>query len=309
MTRDGDAWVAQLGEASVSIRRDSVAVSLAGQKFDAHLIAPSCSANETPVPDVIEWGSNYAWLRLLSPDAAWPRIIEVKMDVTGNIEVTAHVQRLAKGDATAPELGWHIASPPLASASAHSFAEGQPFSINTADNTTTVTFPNAASYRRGRVDATADSIKYIRCSAEEKVPFQESAWRSASFHVCKAVVSGQAADVRVEQERSQDLQLWPVLQDLQIYTRKAIVASMLYGADFGNVTAFSVNGPAAVFGMNRLNHCGAIFEEAARTGDAGLRDVAVDWCSNMYDLSTWWADTDEFGGTRYNNATAAGSKD
>jgi len=52
--------------------------------------------------------------------------------------------------------------------------------------------------------------------------------------------------------------------------------------------------------MNRLNHCPAIFEEAYRSGDDALRDTAVLWCSNMYDLSLWWGDTPDFGGTRYN---------
>ena len=57
--------------------------------------------------------------------------------------------------------------------------------------------------------------------------------------------------------------------------------------------------------MNRLNHGPAIFEEAWRSGDRELRDVGVLWCSNMYDLSLWWGDKEDFGGTRYNNAVAA----
>ncbi|HUW59954.1 MAG TPA: dienelactone hydrolase family protein [Candidatus Bathyarchaeia archaeon] len=321
MTQDGDAWTAQLGDTSVSIRRDRVAVSLAGQRFAARLIAPACASNETPVPEVVEWDNYYAWLRLLAPDHRWPRIIEVRIDFTGNVAVQAHVQRLEKGDATAPELGWEIASPPLASTASHSFLEGDPCTLATTDNTAAVSFPTAPGYRRGRVDAANDNgagtIRYIRCAKDDNVPFQETAWRSAAFVVSKQgaaplnALFEPALDVCVFTAAvpAQNLELWPVLKELQQYTRDAIAASMVYGDDFGNVTAFNENAPAGVFGMNRLNHCGAIFDEAERGESPALRQTALLWCSNMYDLSTWWADAKEFGGTRYNNATAAGSKD
>ena len=58
--------------------------------------------------------------------------------------------------------------------------------------------------------------------------------------------------------------------------------------------------------MNRLNHSPPMFYSAWARGDDALRDAAVDWCSNMHDLSIWWGDAEDFGGTRYNNAVAAG---
>src|SRR5262249_16350188 len=48
-----------------------------------------------------------------------------------------------------------------------------------------------------------------------------------------------------------------------------------------------------------------IFEEAFRSGDRRLRDVAVLWCDNFYDLSIWWG-PGKTGGTRYNNIRAQG---
>lgn len=61
--------------------------------------------------------------------------------------------------------------------------------------------------------------------------------------------------------------------------------------------------------MNRLNHCPSIFEEYYRCGDVRLKEAAVLWCENMHDLSIWWGEDQYFGGTRYNNAVAAGEND
>jgi len=318
--KDG-AWTATLGGTSVSVGCGHVTILLDSHQYEARLIAPGLESSGQAVPEVVEWGNYYAWFRLLVPDSQWPRIIEVRMDSTGNVAVQAHLQRLEKGDAASPEIGWDITTPELASGVSHSFAEVAPCIIPAAAAGSSVSFPTAPGYRRGHVDAANDNgagkISYVRCAPDENVPFQQSAWRSAAFVVSQAgatslnVLLEPALDVRLSTTAApaKNLDLWPVLSELQQYTRDAIAASMLYGDDFGNVTAFNAGGPAAVFGMNRLNHCGAIFEEASRAGCRKLRETALLWCINMYDLSTWWADTDEFGGTRYNNATAAGSKD
>ena len=57
------------------------------------------------------------------------------------------------------------------------------------------------------------------------------------------------------------------------------------------------------FGMNRLNHCAAIFEEGWRSGDRRLLETAVLWCDNFFDQTIWWGEK-ERGGTRYNNIVA-----
>jgi hypothetical protein len=90
------------------------------------------------------------------------------------------------------------------------------------------------------------------------------------------------------------------------YHHDAIVHSAARGDDWGNVTGYNHNRPSGpVHGMNRLNHCVPIFEEAWRTGDRRLRDTAVQWCDNFYDLSIWWG-PGKTGGTRYNNVQAMG---
>ena len=323
------SWKVVLGDTAVFVGSDTVAVSFGKDRsWTARLIAPSVRPPEHVTPEVIEWGDYYCWARVLVPDDRWPRIIEVRMDAAGAVAVQAHVQRLEKGDAMAPDLGWEIKGPALSENKTHSFSQGDPCSIAALDATFTLSFPIAPENRRGHVEIANENgdskVRYLRCTADEKVPFQESAWRRAEFVVSKGggaqlnALLEPALNVRVPPDAFQaayrlgptpDLGPWPILEELRKYTDTAIVESMLCGDDFGNVTSFSDSAPAAVFGMNRLNHCPAIFEEAWRTGYAPLRDTAVHWCNNMYDLSTWWADADEFGGTRYNNANAAGSKE
>ena len=322
-------WKVVLGETSVSMSPDIVNVSLGdGLDWTARLIVPPLEPPTRIVPEVIEWGDHYCWVRLLVTDDHWPRIIEVRADATGAVAVQAHIQRLVKGDATAPDLGWEIQGPLVSENASHSFSEGQSKTIAASGGACRLDFPITPNYRRGHLDAVNENgrsvVRCLRCTADEKVPFQQSAWRRAEFVVGKAestplnALLEPALNTRVPAEKFEaaygiapapDLTLWPVLQQLGEYTRTAIVNSMLFGDDFGNVTAFNAKGSAAAFGMNRLNHCPAIFQEAWRTGCRPLRDTAVHWCNNMCDLSIWWADTDDFGGTRYNNANAAGSKD
>lgn len=107
---------------------------------------------------------------------------------------------------------------------------------------------------------------------------------------------------------SANLAMFPDLDDLREYNRNAIAQAALRGDDYGNVTSYNPGGPASYYGMNRLNHCPPIFDESLRSGDARLRETAVQWCSNMNDLSLWWGNTPDFGGTRYNAAVAAGER-
>ncbi len=308
----GEASV-KLGPWTLTLAADRVALVSDAARWEATLIAPARTNPEASVIEIVERGRYYAWVRLLEPDAAWPRIIEVRMDASGAVVVQAHIERLESGDATAPDLGWDIRGPVTLPEPAHAFADGQPLSLASTDGAWALSFPDAPYYSRGNVTANADAVRYLRCTRDEHVPMQESAWRRAAFGIAPPIIAFNALlepqlDIRVA-TTPLDLAPWPLLDSLRYYTHRAIAASMAYGDDFGNVTAFNKGQPAPAFGMNRLNHAPAIFDEARRTGDTALRDVAVQWCSNMYDLSLWWADTDTVGGTRYNNANADGSKE
>ena len=88
------------------------------------------------------------------------------------------------------------------------------------------------------------------------------------------------------------------------YHHNAIVQSMAVGDDMGNVTGYTDGREhGAVFGMNRLNHCPPIFQEAWRSGDRRLLETALLWCDNFYDQTIWWGEKHR-GGTRYNNVIA-----
>lgn len=313
-----------LDEVSVSIEPTGVTVSYAkGAQWTTRLIAPTLSAQEKVVCERVEHGQHYAWYRLLIPDKKWPRIIEVKVDSLGVVAVQAHLQRMHKGDGTAPDFGWEISGPAMQDGPEHQFSGGEPCTLSSSDGTYAVEFPSAPFYRRGKESTSNASgqgtIRYLRFTEGEKVPFQEAAWRRADFvigpkgHTPRNALLEPAVQCRVSSEMygatDADLVLWPVLDDLRTYTRGAICSAMILGDDFGNVTAFSEGNPASVFGMNRLNHCPVVFREAWRSGNRRLLDTALLWCSNMYDLSIWWGQDKDFGGTRYNNVNAAGKKD
>ncbi|MFA6243666.1 MAG: dienelactone hydrolase family protein [Candidatus Hydrogenedentales bacterium] len=295
-----------------------------GRTWSAKVVAPAISDTSVPVPCVIESGAHYAWHWLLVPDAQWPRIIEVQADSLGTIAIRAYIQRLGTGDDYAPELGWRVEGAAVQNVERHDFKEGGSIGIGSADGAFQFSFPQAPLLKRGFVKAATESgmgaVTYVRCLPEEKVPFQESAWRTAAVVVGKAGHTPRSALLEPEVPVKLDteilptvygvdplptLAMWPVLDDLVAFTREAITQSAVQGDDYGNVTSFAPKAQPSIFGMNRLNHCPAIFEEAYRAGDQRLRDTAVAWCANMVDLSIWWGNKEDFGGTRYNNAAAA----
>jgi hypothetical protein len=93
----------------------------------------------------------------------------------------------------------------------------------------------------------------------------------------------------------------PRLEWLVQYHREAVVRSAAVGDDFGNVTGYN-DGSAhgGTFGMNRLNHGAAIFENGWRANERRLTETALLWCDSFYHQSIWWGEP-EPGGTRYNN--------
>ncbi len=179
------------------------------------------------------------------------------MDSLGVVSVQAHLQRLEAGDATAPDLGWDIHGLALAETPPHAFSDGSGCTLQTVDGTSGVTFPIAPFTRRGSVTVGADAsgrvLQYRRCTADEKVPYQEAAWRRTEFvlgppaHLRRsplleapvlAKVDSRAFDALYATGNADEVALWPVLNDLRAYTRAAIKKSMLLGDDFGNVTGF-----------------------------------------------------------------------
>ena len=306
---------------SLTLTLDPLGVTVAwdnGETWRADVIAPDLTGGYEPHVEVIERNLHYLWARLLVPDAEWPRIIEVRADNLGAVAVQVHVQRRLDGDAYAPNLGWRIeADADFDEFPAHAFRDGDRVKAFAAGRT--VSFPIAPLTRKGTVSVSGSTLEYLRCEEGDETPFQSHAWRRAAVVISNGTaynallepahtiaIDAAHFDTLYGSGQEPDLTPWPELAALRDYHRDAIVAAALRGDDYGNVTSFGPGSDAGVFGMNRLNHCPSIFEEHYRSGDARLRETAVLWCENMHDLSIWWGDDAHFGGTRYNNAVAAG---
>lgn len=327
------------GRLPVAIRLDGEILTLSwrnGPTLKARLLAPARSSDEAPRVEIVESGPAYLWQRYLFSDPLWPRVIEVRADALGSVVVIAHLQRNLPEDGYAPDFGWEVeGSVTSAHVQAGEGNKPEPFvKLSMLSPSATILLnnqsyqlyhPAAPFKRRGRVEAERDNGKltyrYFRCTEVEKVPMQPTSWRRAEFvigpasqaRLTPALLSPHRVQVneRLWDELYQtgkplDLQSYPALAEILNYHHEAIVASMTLGDDWGNVTGFfDGQTQGFVYGMNRLNHCPPIFEEAYRSGDRRLLETALLWCDNFYDLSIWWG-PERRGGTRYNNILAIG---
>ncbi len=333
--------VAQEGKFPAEFKVDATSVTIRspkGRTLTARLVAPERTSKDEPTIETVESNAYYLWRRIRVPDAQWPRIIEVRADALGGLVLVAHLQRNLVGDGYAPDLGWKIesdatpsrfAATPRDAAPAeppyhHRFSTGSSVAFSFDEDRYRIDHPAAPFRRRGGIDvertpAGGFVYQYLRCTAAEKVPMQESAWQRAEVVIAPAALAPLTATLESPHEEQVDWHLWdelyqtgppldltqqPDLAALLQYHRDAIVRSAARGDDWGNVTAYNDSQDAGyAFGMNRLNHCPAIFEDAWRSGDRRLRDVAIQWCDNFHDLSIWWGPK-HTGGTRYNNIRA-----
>jgi hypothetical protein len=257
--------------------------------------------------------------------------------VLGGVALVAHLQRNLPGDGYAPDLGWQIeteVSPGrmrLDNRDAatvklpvrHNFAEPTASEFLFDRDRFRLYHPAAPFNQRGHVEVRPASgrgfvYRYLRCTVDEKVPMQQAAWRRAEVVIAPVELAPLVATLESPHEEQVNWRLWdalyetgppldlaeqPDLAALLRYHHDAIVGSVARGDDWGNVTSSAGRGAGNAFGMNRLNHCAAMFEEAWRTGDRRMREAAVNWCDNFHDLSVWWG-PERTGGTRYNNVLA-----
>lgn len=292
----------------------------AGATWSAVTRAPALSGAPAPVTEILENSPSFVWVRQFHPDPDWPKIVEVQADATGAVLVRLHLQRLTGDGEYAPEFGWQCTGWATTAGETlpHNFAEGQPLTI---DGPLQLRFPEAPFQRKGIVTRAGDgALLYRRSTGEDKLPMQRAAWRTATLVVYPKDAPDPGADFRYGQavriaanaydalypgQALPDITPWPYLEELLQKHRDGIATATPVGDDWGNVSGVPTSG---IFSMNRLNHCPPVFAEYWRTGDARLRDVALRWCDNFYDLSIWWGEDrpGEFGGTRYNNRAASG---
>jgi hypothetical protein len=337
------AAMARVERLPVEVKWNGSAVTIVyrdGPTLAARLLAPARISQAAPTIETVESNVFFLWQHVRFPDERWPRVIEIRADATGGVVLVAHLKRDLPGDAYAPDLGWQIetdasASPgprrpgdrESSSASLpfrHDFTKGTDCEFLFDQGGYRLYHPAAPFQERGHVEVRRSNsrgfvYRYLRCTAGEQVPMQQAAWRRAEVVVARATLAPLSATLESPHEEHVNWRLWnllyetgppldlanqPGLAALLRFHHDAIVRSAARGDDWGNVTYYSDSrNSGGPFGMNRLNHCPAIFEEAWRSGDRRLRDVAVNWCDNFHDLSIWWG-PDRTGGTRYNNILA-----
>lgn len=309
-----------------------------GPRLTAHLLAPARSSGAAPAVETVESNAFFHWQRVRQPDPRWPRVIEVRVDAMGSVVLVAHLQRNLPGDGYAPDLGWQIEAgaspgalrtidrhPAIVTLPArHAFDGHAPVSFFFDEDRYRIDHPAAPFKGRGSVEVRQEGdrgfvYRYLRCTEGQQVPMQQAAWRRAEVVIAPASLASLTPTLESPHEERLDWRAWDALYDtgpppdlsdhpdlaaLLRYHHDAIVRAAALGDDWGNVTYYYDDHDSGVpSGMNRLNHAPAIFEEAWRTSDRRLRDVAVNWCDNFHDLSIWWG-PEKTGGTRYNNVRA-----
>ncbi|MFO0867796.1 MAG: hypothetical protein U0935_02510 [Pirellulales bacterium] len=303
--------------------------------LDLRWLAPPREGHAEPRVETVEDQPFFRWQRWHFGDPRWPRVIECRVDALGGVLVVGHLQRGTSEGQFAPTLGWECRVPArtargevAAATSPATLPWQHPFHSGTAasaifDERLIIYHPRAPYLRRGQIEltrhdeATCD-YRYLRCRDSDQVPFPWMSWQRCEIALGPVGVAPWTRSLISPHQRLVDAATWqaaypalrtlpplsPELAALVDYHRSAVTRSAAVGDDFGNVTQFVEGAPhGAVFGMNRLNHGAAIFEDAWRGHDDALLATALDWTDNFHDQSIWWGEK-ERGGTRYNNVAA-----
>ncbi len=289
------------------------------------LVAPHAATSAAPRVEVVEDNAFVRWHRLHFPDPDWPRVLEVRLDALGTAVVVGHLQNAAGQTHFAPDFGWDalITGTPLPpNLQPHPFTNGVDTTIPLGPRRG-IHHPLAALQRRGGITLASDDTgniryQYRRSLATENVPMQRMSWRRAEVVFQSPGTAPLTHTLSSPHSVEVHSSLWaelyrmpaaptglpPELDALLRYHRHAVAHSAAIGDDLGNVIGY-MDGQqhGGTFGMNRLNHGGAIFEDGWRHNDRRLRETGVAWCDNFHDLSIWWGPK-ERGGTRYNNIVA-----
>ena len=313
-----------------------------GDRVDVRLLAPARASTEAPRLEMVEDNGAYLWQRWHFPDPQWPRIIELRCDALGGVVLVAHLQRNFPEDGRAPDFGWE-ARTRTASVSGtssntpvilkgerfrHNFATGAKARFVLGKEGLAFYHPTGPLKRRGYLDISFPEIgqldyRYFRCTAAEDVPMQPASWQRAEMVIAPSHLAQLSATLESPHQVVVPSAGWQELYGIECepavalpaelnamvsYHRNAIVRSLAVGDDWGNVTGYAdTTEHGGFFGMNRLNHCAAIFEEGWRSGDRRLLETGLLWCDNFYDQSIWWGEK-ERGGTRYNNVSGMNRK-
>ena len=281
--------------AHITVAGDTVTVEHTdGWRLTARLIAPPTTGAANVQADVVDVGRMFRWERHRIDDPAWPRTLEVRVDRLGAVTLVGHLQRTEEGFGYCPDFGWSVG-----------VAAGGPMRVYD---------PTAELRGKDPVDRADTSgqftFEHLAWSAADKAPVQQAMWRRAILVIQPSALARLTPTLQyphtVTAGPPRECTDHPRLRELIDYHHQAVARSVARGPDWGNVTGYSDAAESGyTSGMNRLNHCPPIVQEAWRTGDRRLIEVGVLWCDNMHDQSLWWG-PDATGGTRYNNLLAMG---
>ncbi|MBI1321951.1 hypothetical protein GC170_02020 [bacterium] len=321
----------------IEVADDQVRLTWPGRDpMELRLDVPPRVAKDGVRHEVVESHSAYRWERFHFDDPNWPRIIETRADAAGGVVVVAHLQRRDPAGDFAPGVSWRMRTRAKnvrfqaggesgeieADGWNHGFEKGETATCM-IDDSLAIYHPAGPMNRRGGMEWKKTgpgewNYRYVRCRAEDEVPMQPMSWMRAEIVIGPETAARLTATLSSPHQAKfgpdrwnplyGEMQLLPelphVLDRLVKYHQDAVVRSAAVGDDFGNVTGYSDSSPhGGTFGMNRLNHGAAIFEDFRRSGDPRLRETGLAWCDNFYDRSIWWG-SDKIGGTRYNNLAA-----
>ncbi|MCE9590221.1 MAG: glycoside hydrolase family 88 protein [Planctomycetes bacterium] len=245
----------------VAVSADAQGVTIAytgGPTITAKLVAPARQSTDPPQSREVESNAMFRWQRLLMPDAAWPRVIETRVDALGTVTVVAHLQNWdvnAIGNEryflTTPYLGWDLempGSPCRLSAGAadlpadkprHEFKDGVACEFVFGDGRYRIHHPTAAHKRRGYVEVAPGApgkvthYRYLRATPWENVPMQAAGWRKAEFVVAPAPLPLLTATLEYPVETGVDWRLWDELyQSGKPLDLRAMPADLAAFADF-----------------------------------------------------------------------------
>jgi hypothetical protein len=321
-----------------TMQDDELAVTWEGGPIiKARLVAPPVvpATVYPPAPiqtEVVESNGLYRWERITIPDPQFPRVIEVRADVLGQVVLIGHVQRDLPGNDYAPDLGWVLDFRHLFSrlepedaemttdgVSIHRFATGKPCTCYLEDPGYQIYHPAAPFRRKGSVTIRRNvqdrtDYRYLRAEAGDVTPFQQSAWLRFEMVIALEGTAQLTPTLACPHACTVDWRNWDALYatgEPQEATESVLAQSVAYhhdivlncmaaGDDWGNIISYDENARATgTYAMNRLNHCPPIFFEGWRSGDRRLVEAGVLWCENFHDLTIWWG-PQYTGGTRYN---------
>ncbi len=297
---------------------------------------PELNGPGSPVPEVLDSGPYFVWLRWRTEGSDWTREVDLQVDEFRQIRLVHRIQRRLAGNAWTPDFGFRLTVPrkheaELPEAPVH-FMKFDPTSrfadhpelvasLTLADGVfVSVANPLALRQNRGTLEVTAEDkeitlqssrLEPVEDLEKDGLMIQEGQWRINELVICP--VSSDELASRLDHPlithadwRAYDAvyHTGPPLQiddeRLRHAVEKYVHAMQMMsidGDDWGNMTSWSPQQKRApINSMVRYNHCRYVWEDFFRTGDPRLFAIARDWSENYRNFTVYWGPNEEYYG-------------